>query len=139
MTDLKEINKILTDAETIAVVGISRNPRKTSREIADFLLEKGYQVVGVNPKFEGKINNIDVYPSLADIPFEIDIVDVFRKSVDIPGIIDDILKKNPKTLWLQLGIKNDKAVKPVKDKGINVIQDSCIKVLYYNSGVNRNK
>ncbi len=126
----KEIKKILSEAKTIAVVGISRNPYKTSRDIADFLLRKGYQVVGVNPNFTGEIENINVYSSLTEIPFAIDIVNVFRRSEDIPEIIDDVLKKKPKTLWLQLGIQNDEAVKPIEEAGINVIQNNCIKVMY---------
>lgn len=126
----KEIKKILSEAKTIAVVGISRNPYKTSRDIADFLMRKGYQVVGVNPNFTGEIENINVYSSLTEIPFAIDIVNVFRRSEDIPEIIDDVLKKKPKTLWLQLGIQNDEAVKPVEEAGINVIQNNCIKVMY---------
>ena len=130
--ELKEIEKILAESKKIAVVGISKNPDKTSREIADFLVDAGYEVVGVNPTFEGEdADGIKVYSKLTDIPFQIDIVNVFRRSGDIPELIDDILTVNPKALWLQLGIRNDKAVKPVFEKGITVIQDKCIKV-YYN-------
>ena len=120
--ELKEICKILSEAKTIAVVGLSDNPDRTSRQIAEFLVDKGYKVVGVNPTIK-KSGEIDVYPNLTDIPFEIDIVDVFRKSEDIPGIIHEVLNKNPKTLWLQQGIRNDDAVKPVIEKGIFTIQD----------------
>ena len=130
--ELKEIGKLLAVSKKIAVVGISKNPYKTSRNIADFLVDAGYEVVGVNPTFkEEAAEGIKVFPSLADIPFEIDIVDVFRRSEDIPELIEDVLAVKPKALWLQLGIRNDEAVKPVVDKGITVIQDKCIKV-YYN-------
>lgn len=127
--ELKEICKILSEAKTIAVVGLSDNPDRTSRQIAEFLVDKGYKVVGVNPKIK-KSGEIDVYPSLSDVPFEVDIVDVFRRSEDIPEIIPKVLKKNPKTLWLQQGIRNDDAVKPVIEKGIYTIQDKCIAVYY---------
>lgn len=129
--ELKNIAQILEHSKTIAVVGISRNPNKTSREIADFLVQKGYNVVGVNPSFgPGDANGIKVYENLTDIPFEIDIVDVFRRSEDIPGIMNDVLAVNPKVLWLQQGIRNDTAVQPAIDAGIYTIQDKCIAVYY---------
>ncbi len=127
--ELKEICKILSEARTIAVVGLSDNPDRTSRQIAELLVDKGYKVVGVNPTIK-RSGEIDVYPNLSDIPFEIDIVDVFRRSEDIPGIIPEVLNKNPKILWLQQGIRNDEAVKPVIDKGIYTVQDKCIAVYY---------
>src|SRR3989339_422194 len=114
--ELKEIRKILSEAKTIAVVGLSDNPDRTSRQIAEYLVDKGYKVVGVNPTIK-KSGEIDVYPNLSDIPFEIDIVDVFRRSETIPELIPDVLKVNPKTLWLQEGVRNDEAVKPVIEKG----------------------
>lgn len=122
-----DICKILEESKTIAVVGISSNPNRTSRMIADFLIRKGYNVVGVNPG-KPKIEGIEVFANLKDIPFEIDIIDVFRKPEDIPQIIPDVLAVNPKVLWLQLGIRNDDAVEPVVEKGIKTVQDRCIKI-----------
>jgi hypothetical protein len=121
--------EILKESKTIAVVGISGKPGRDSGRIALFLKSKGYNVVGVNPikkEFEG----IKVYGSLKDIEFPIDIVDVFRNSASIPQLIPDVLDVNPKVLWLQLGIRNDEAVKPVADAGIEVIQDECIAIEY---------
>lgn len=122
-----DICKVLKESKTIAVVGVSSNPTRTSRMIADYLDYAGYNVVGVNP---GKPNipGMDVYAKLTDIPFEIDIVNVFRKSEDIPEIIPDVLAVNPKVVWLQLGIRNDEAIQPCIEKGITTIQDKCIKV-----------
>lgn len=120
---------LLKSSKRIAVIGISRNPDKISRIIAEFLVNKGYKVYGVNPAFE-YANGIKVYPSLVDIPDDIDIVNVFRKSEDIHQIIPDVLAKKPKALWLQQGIRNDAAVKPVIDSGIITIQDECIMVCY---------
>ncbi len=129
--ELIHISKILSEAKTIAVVGISRQPNKTSREIADFLAKKGYNVVGVNPSFNSeKVNGFKIYSKLTDIPFKVDIVNVFRRSEDIPGIIEDVLAVKPKVLWLQQGIRNDEAVKPALDNGIEVLQDKCIAVYY---------
>ncbi len=121
------ICEILKGPKTIAVVGISSNPNRTSRMIVDYLIDAGYNVVGVNPG-KPKIDGIEVYAKLTDIPFHIDIINVFRKSKDIPQLIDDVFTVNPKCFWLQLGIRNDKAVKPCVDKGIITIQDKCIKI-----------
>lgn len=130
--ELKYICKILSSTKSIAVVGFSREPYKTSREIADFLVRKNYTVVGVNPNFgNGSTNGIQVFKTLTEIPFDIDIVNVFRLSEDIPEIIDDVLAIKPKVLWLQEGIRNDNAVEPVNSAGIQTIQDRCIAV-YYN-------
>lgn len=125
----KNICNLLKTSKTIAVVGISRFPNRVSREIADYLVRNGFEVVGVNPNRSFvEADGIVVYNSLKEIPFHIDIVNIFRKSEDIPEIIDDVLDINPKSLWLQLGIKNDAAVQVVVEKGIEVVQDLCIKI-----------
>ena len=124
---------ILKEAKTIAVIGFSRNPSRTSREIALYLHNYKYNVVGINPGInEDKIDGIKVYKRLQDVPGKIDIVDVFRKPGTIEEIIPDVLEVNPKVLWLQLGIRNDEAVKPAGEKGITVIQDRCIKIEHSN-------
>lgn len=126
---MRDLCKILEESKTIAVVGISNKPGRVSRSIANYLKNAGYNVVGVNPNFD-EVDGIKVYPSLSEIPFQIDIVDVFRKSSDIPEIIPGVLEVKPKTLWLQLGIRNDEAVADVKKSGIEVVQDECIKVTH---------
>jgi len=126
---MKTTCEILQEAKTIAVVGISNKPGRDSGRIALFLKDRGYNVIGVNPvqkDFEG----IKIYQKLTDIEQDIDIVDVFRNSNSIPGLIPDVLIKKPKVLWLQLGIRNDEAVKPVEEVGIQVIQDKCIAIEY---------
>lgn len=121
--------EILKNSKRIAIVGISRNPSRISRNIAEYLKVHGFHVVGVNPNISfTEADGITVYNNLSEIPYNIDIVNVFRNSEDIPDLIDDIISINPKTLWLQLGIRNDQAVSAIKELGINVIQDSCIKV-----------
>ncbi len=124
----RETCEILEKYKTIAVVGYK--PGKISGDIAHILSDNGYKVVGVNPVYKGEAP-IEVYASLKDIPFDIDIVDVFRRSEFIPELIPDVLEINPKVFWLQLGIRNDEAVKPLEEKGITVIQDTCIKVEFF--------
>ncbi len=120
--------EILNKYKTIAVVGYK--PGRISGDIAHILAERGYKVVGVNPVYKGE-TPIPLYANLKEIPFEIDIVDVFRRAEDIPAVIPDVLAIKPKVVWLQLGIRNDEAVKPAEDAGITVIQDTCIKVEYF--------
>jgi len=137
MEKLNDICNVLKYSKTIAVIGISDNPDRSSVQIAEFLLQKGYNVIGVNPKITSS-GSIKVYPSLLDIPEKIDIVDVFRRSEFIAELIPDVLAIKPNTLWLQQGIRNDEAVKPVEEAGINVIQDKCIAV-YFNLCKSTNK
>ncbi len=127
--NLEIIGEQLRTAKTIAVLGFSNNPYKTSREIANFLRNKGYNVIGINPNIaENEIEGIKTYKSLLDYKGKIDIVNVFRRSEDIDEIIQDVIACNPKILWLQQGIRNDLAVKSVINKGIIVYQDMCIAV-----------
>lgn len=126
---MKSICEILKESKTIAVVGISNKPGRDSGRIALFLKNRGYNIIGVNPTqmdFEG----IKVYAKLTDIEQDIDIVNVFRNSNSIPDLIPDVLIKKPKVLWLQLGIRNDEAVKPAEKEDIQVIQDKCIAIEY---------
>lgn len=125
----EEICSLLSRAKTIAVVGISGTAGKTSRVIADYLIENNYRVVGVNPAAPS-IPGIPVYKSLTEIPFKIDIVDVFRKSEDIPQLIPDVIETKPECLWLQLGISNNEACSPAYAEGISIVQDKCIYVLH---------
>jgi predicted CoA-binding protein len=130
---MNEMCEILREAKTIAVIGFSKNKSKTSRQIAMFLKSVGYEILAVNPTIDEKeIEGIKIFKSLSEIKAQIDIVNVFRRSEDIPEIIDDVLFKKPKVLWLQLGIRNDIAVQPVLTAGIKVIQDTCIYVEYNN-------
>jgi uncharacterized protein len=126
---MRTICEIIKDSKTIAVIGISNKPERDSGRIAIFLKDRGYNVIGVNP-FQKDFNGIKVYEKLTDIKEDIDIVSVFRNSNLIPGLIPDVLIKKPKVLWLQLGIRNDEAVKPVEEDGIQVIQNTCIAIEY---------
>lgn len=124
---MREVCDILKESKTIAVVGISNKPGRDSGRIAQYLQQEGYNVVGVNP-IQKEFPGITVYPNLKDVPFKIDIVDVFRRSEAIAEIIPDVLEVKPRVLWLQLGIRNDEAVAPAIEAGIETIQDKCILV-----------
>ncbi|MDR3610237.1 MAG: CoA-binding protein [Ignavibacteriaceae bacterium] len=126
---MRTICEIIKESKTIAVVGISNKPGRDSGRIAVFLKARGYNVIGVNP-VQKDFDGIKIYKKLSDIEQDIDIVDVFRNSDSIPELIPDVLIKKPKVLWLQLGIRNDDAVKPAEEMGIQVIQDKCIAIEY---------
>ncbi|MBA4250596.1 MAG: CoA-binding protein [Chlorobiaceae bacterium] len=133
---MKSVKEILSDTKTIAVIGISDKPNRDSGSIAKFLLDKGYNVVGVHPTLKD-VFGIKVYKSLDEIPHKIDLVNVFLASEKIPEIIPSVEKLSPKYLWLQLGVRNDNAVKLLIEKGVEVIQDKCIAVEYRISISNR--
>lgn len=120
---------ILKDSKNIAVVGLSKSGSRTCNQIADFLIDHDYNVAGVNPTADTEhVNGIPVYKSISEVPFDIDIVDVFRRSETIEALIPEVIERKPKVLWLQQGIRNDEAVSPLRHHGIVVIQDECIMV-----------
>jgi predicted CoA-binding protein len=121
----EKIFDILKTSKTIAVIGMSKNPEKDANSIPAYLIQKGYNVIPVNPSAD-EILGRKSYKKLSDIPGEIDIVDVFRPSEDVPNYVDEVIAKKPKVFWLQLGIRNDQAGAKVAEKGIIAIQDLCI-------------
>jgi uncharacterized protein len=121
----EELTKILVDAKTIAMVGASSNPDRSSHGIMKQLLTAGYDVIPVNPK-ETEVLGRKAYATLAEIPEKVDIVDVFRKSEDTPGIADEAIAIGAKVLWLQLGVSSDDADARAKAAGLTVVMDKCI-------------
>ncbi len=119
------ITELLTDATTIAIAGASSNPDKASYGIMQKLQRAGYRVIPVNPH-EPEILGERSYPSLADIPDRIDIVDVFRRSEDTPQIADEAVTIGAKALWLQTGISNQDAAARAEGAGLTVVMDACI-------------
>jgi predicted CoA-binding protein len=120
-----ELKQLLTDATTIAIVGASANPEKASYGIMQKLQKAGYRVIPVNPR-ETEVLGERSYPSLIDVPERIDIVDVFRRAEDTPGIADEAVTINAKALWLQTGIVNEDAAARAKAGGLTVVMDACI-------------
>jgi len=127
MSITPKIIKILEKSKTIAVVGASRNPSKAAHSIPKYLKEHGYTIILVNPKAETILEE-KVYPSLAKIPVQVDIVDIFRPSEDTPKVVEEAVKLKPKLIWLQLGIINDKAKEIAEKHGIPFVMDKCMKI-----------
>jgi predicted CoA-binding protein len=121
----QELKQLLTDATTIAVVGASSNPEKASYGIVQKLQKAGYRVIPVNPR-ETEILGERSYPSLVDVPERVDIVDVFRRAEDTPGIADEAVTIGAKALWLQTGIVSEDAAARARAGGLAVVMDACI-------------
>lgn len=127
--DPEAIRRVLIGSKTIAVVGCSPKPDRDSHQIAALLIERGYDVIPVNPAAQ-EILGRTCYPDLASIPKKVDIVDVFRASEHIPPIADDAIAAKAECLWLQSGIIHDGAAKKASDAGLYVVQDRCIATLH---------
>jgi len=123
--------QLLEDAKTIAVVGLSNKPDRTSYMVAAAMQNAGYTIIPVNPIIAGEtVLGENVVATLAEIDTPVDIVNVFRRSEDIPPVAEETLamKQKPKVFWMQQGISNDEAAKKVREAGIEVVSDLCIKV-----------
>jgi predicted CoA-binding protein len=125
MNEPETIERILKEAKTIAVVGLSANPEKTSHHVAQFLQSKGYRIIPVNPTVQGEILGEKAYPNLQSIPEPFDVADVFRRAEDIPDVVDDAIAAGAKTLWIQLGIVNEEAAARAERAGMTVVMDRC--------------
>lgn len=124
----EEIKKIFNETKTIAIIGCSPNPEKASNKVANYLKNNGFKIVPVYPK-EEEILGEKVYRSLSEIPFEIDMVDIFRKPDVIASVVEEVLKRDDiKTVWTQLGLVNNEAAKKAKEAGFNVVQNKCTKI-----------
>ena len=124
----KERLAILRRATSVAIVGASPNPARSSYFVGTYLLQSSdYRVYFVNPNADTILGR-RAYPDLASLPEVPDIVDVFRKASDIPSVIDDALAIGAKTVWVQLGIWNEDAAVYGESEGLTVVMDRCIKV-----------
>ena len=121
------IGQILFVAKNIAVVGLSPDESKPNNKVAKFLIERGFNVFPIYPKFD-EILGRKVYRNLTQIHEDIDIAVMFRKGEFASELVKDAIKKGVKTLWLQLGITNDAAGAIARENGINFVQDKCIKI-----------
>ena len=126
--DNAEVKEILKNSRTIAIVGVSDNPEKPSYGVTQWLMANtNYELFFVNPRLE-TLFGVPVYKSVAEIPVQIDIMDLFRKSGDLPVNLEDALVAKPKVFWMQLGIRNQEVAERAAAAGMVAIQDRCIKI-----------
>lgn len=136
LDDLPAIKTLLTTARTIAVVGLSPKESRPSNMVARYLIEAGYTVIPVNPGQE-EILGLDCYPDLASIPTPVDIVDIFRRSEDVPPIVVEAIAIGAKAIWMQEGVIHAKAARTAKAAGLMVVMDRCIKTMHHGLGHER--
>ncbi|MEF8813989.1 MAG: CoA-binding protein [Halovenus sp.] len=118
----------LLEMDPVAVVGCSTTPGKAAHDIPKYLLDHGYDVIPVNP-FADEVFGLEAYDSLSNVPGTVELVDIFRPSDEVPGIVDEaIARDDVEGVWMQLGISHDEAARKAKEEGLRVVQDKCIKV-----------
>jgi len=122
-----EITEILDNYRIVAVVGLSNDPDRPSYRVAQYLQEHGYRIIPVNPGCQ-EILGEPCYPSLRDIPFPVEIVDIFRKVEAIPGIVADAITIGAKAVWMQQGLEEPHAARVARQAGLRVVMDRCMKI-----------
>ena len=132
ITDNERIRELLVEAKTIAVLGIKTEAQvgQPAFYVPQYMHNAGFKIIPV-PVYYPEVTQIlgqKVYRKLADIPFEVDMVNVFRRPQDIPPHLEDILAKKPKSVWMQLGISHDAVAEELAKAGIKVVQDRCLMV-----------
>jgi uncharacterized protein len=126
----EEIQSLLSGARTVAVVGLSDRPYRTSHAIARALQGFGFRIFPVNPNLEGPILGEDPYSRVQEIPEGVDIVDVFRRGETVFPVAEDAVAAGAKVLWMQSGVVNEPAAAYAREHGLTVVMDRCIKVDY---------
>ena len=125
--DTAGLRRILTRYRSIAVVGISANWYRPSYFAAKYMLDHGYRIFPVNPKYPEVLGR-ECYPAIADIPEPIDIVDCFRKPEEMVALAHQAIAKKAKVFWMQLGIRNDEAATIASEAGLDVVMNHCVKI-----------
>lgn len=127
--DADGLRRVLAQTRTIAVVGLSAKWNRPSFFAAQYMQQRGYTIIPVNPAYETVLGE-RCYPSLRDIPGPVDMVDCFRKPEELLPIVDDAIAIGARTLWLQLGVINHAAVARAEAAGLQVVMDRCVKIEY---------
>jgi predicted CoA-binding protein len=126
----EEIRALLAGSRTVAVVGLSDRPYRTSHSIARALKDFGFRILPVNPNLRGPVLGEKPYASLEEVPEAVDIVDVFRRSEKVMAVAKDAVEAGAKALWMQSGVINEEAAAYARENGLTVVMDRCIMVDY---------
>ena len=129
MTDIKDLRRILTDYKRVAIVGLSADWSRPSNFAGKYLLDHGFEVIPVNPKYD-EILGQKCYADLRDIPTPVDVVDLFQRVDRIPPFVDQAIEIGAKVVWMQLGIIHQEAAQKARDAGLEVVMDRCMKIEY---------
>ena len=129
MTDINTLRRILSENKRVAIVGLSDNWSRPSNFVGKYLLEHGFEVIPVNPKYD-EILGQKCYADLKDIPIPVDIVDLFQRADRVMPFVEDAIKIGARVVWMQLGIVNEEAAQKARDAGLEVVMDRCVKIEY---------
>lgn len=121
------ITRLLRESKTIAVVGLSSNPMRPSFGVTEYMQDAGYRIIPVNPN-ETEVLGEKSYKQLEDVREKIDIVNIFRRAVDVPPVVESAIRVGAKVVWMQQGIENEEAAEKARVAGLVVIEDACILV-----------
>lgn len=121
----------LTEVKTIAVVGLSDKPERTSYQIADSMQQRGYRIIPVNPMVTEVLGE-KAYPSLADVPEKIDLVNVFRRSEELRSVVEATIPTGATRIWAQSGVYDEAAAELAQQNGIEIVMDQCLAVAHSN-------
>lgn len=123
---MSEEKDILTAGKAVAVVGISSKSEKASHIVGKYLKEHGYRVIPVNPNEKEVLGEV-CYPALTSVPAPVDVVDIFRRSEDVPPIVDEAIRMKAKAIWMQEGVVNEEAAARARAAGLKVVMDRCMR------------
>ncbi|MHB8993009.1 MAG: CoA-binding protein [Chloroflexota bacterium] len=121
----ESIKRILEKGRTIAVVGLSPKPERPSYGVASYLQQQGYRIIPVNPTVDQVLGERS-YPDLKSVPERIDVVDIFRRSEDVPPVVDEAIQVGAWAVWMQEGVVNEAAAAKARQAGLEVVEDRCM-------------
>jgi len=129
MSDIQTLRRILRQSKIIAMVGLSANWYRPSYFAAKYLQDHGFRVIPVTPQYPEVLGE-RCYPTLADVPVPVDVVDCFRRSEEIPALAEQAVAIGAKVLWMQLGIESEEAARIAREGGLEVVSNRCMKIEY---------
>jgi predicted CoA-binding protein len=118
--------EILSSSRVVAVVGLSPKPTRPSYKVASYLKKKGYKIIPVNPEVKEALGEPS-YPDLVSIPEPVDVVDIFRRTEEVPAIVEEAIKIRAKAVWMQEGVVNEEAASSAKEAGLMVVMNKCMR------------
>ncbi len=119
------IEEVLANSKVIAVVGLSDRPERPSHGVARYLQQSGYRIIPVNPKLTGPVLGEEPYPDLDSVREKVDLVDIFRRPIDVPPVVEAAIRIGAPAIWMQLGIVHEEAAQRARNAGLAVVMDRC--------------
>lgn len=120
--------QVLRESKVVAVVGLSDRPDRPSHGVAKYMQEHGYRIIPVNPKLTEPVLGEQPYARLEDVPEHVDVVDIFRRAVDVPPVVDGAIRIGASAVWMQLGISHGEAAAKAETAGMRVVMDKCMAI-----------